>query len=53
VRDASGHPVTRAAEVKGGQAVSLLFADGEVQAVAGGKPTGGRRAAPPAQDSLL
>lgn len=53
VRDASGHPVTRAAEVKSGQAVSLLFADGEVQAVAGGKPTGGRRAAPPAQDSLL
>jgi exodeoxyribonuclease VII large subunit len=54
VRDAGGHAVTRASAVKPGQALSLSFADGEVQAVAaGGRPGGGRRATPPAQESLL
>ena len=53
VRDAAGHAVTRAADVKPGQALSLAFADGEVQGVAGGRSGGGRRAAPPAQESLL
>ena len=54
VRDASGHAVTRAAEVKAAQPLTLAFADGEVQAVAAGaKPGGGRKSPPPAQDSLL
>jgi exodeoxyribonuclease VII large subunit len=52
VRDAGGAAVTQAASVKGGQALTLAFADGEVQAVAGARP-GGRRGAPPAQESLL
>jgi exodeoxyribonuclease VII large subunit len=53
VRDAAGHAVTRAAEVKPGQALSLAFVDGEAQAVASGRQGGGKRGAPPAQESLL
>jgi exodeoxyribonuclease VII large subunit len=54
VRDAAGHPLTRAAEVKPGQAMSLRFADGEVPAIAAGGRGGGRRPSlPPGQESLL
>jgi hypothetical protein len=40
--------------VKPAQSLILAFTDGEVQATAAGaKPGGGRRSAPPAQESLL
>jgi exodeoxyribonuclease VII large subunit len=53
VRDAAGQAVTRAAAVRPAQPLTLVFADAEVQAVASGRPAGGRRAGVSAQDSLL
>jgi len=39
VRDADGKPVLSAASVNGGDALTLQFRDGAVEAVAGGKPS--------------
>jgi exodeoxyribonuclease VII large subunit len=53
VRDASGHSVTRAADVKAGQGLTLAFADGGVRVTAAGRPGGGKRHASTPQESLL
>lgn len=46
VRDEADQPLTRAAAINGGQALSIEFADGRIGAVSGGVPEGAQ--APPA-----
>lgn len=52
VRDAAGHPVTRRAEAKPGQRLSLRFADGDLP-VQTERGDGAPRPSPPVQGTLL